>query len=107
MTFLQQLKEKNTSNIDPNIMAVLKLNPDDCLDEDCDLYFKEPSELLELFNKLEAENLSLIQECQQVVSLYHCMVSELIFFDGDIKSVTIKGRVQIGSWKSNFHQDKN
>ena len=52
--------------MDPSIMAVLKLNPDDCLDDDCDLYFQEPSELLELFNKLEAENLSLIQECQQV-----------------------------------------
>ena len=27
---------------------------------------KEPSELLDLFKKLESENLSLIQDCQQV-----------------------------------------
>ena len=79
---MQQLKERKTPHIDPAIMAVLKLNPDDCLDEDCDLYFQEPSELLELFNKLEAENLSLIQECQQVVG------HENNNLFGDIKSET-------------------
>ena len=47
------------------MQAVLKLEPDETLDGDNALYFKEPSELLELFNKLEAENLSLIQKCQQ------------------------------------------
>ena len=52
------------------IQAVLKLDPDETLDGDNALYFKEPSELLELFNKLEAENLSLIQACQQVKIVY-------------------------------------
>ena len=45
---------------------MLKLDPDETLDGDNALYFKQPSELLELFNKLESENLSLIQACQQV-----------------------------------------
>ena len=49
------------------LQAVLKLDPDETLDGDNALYFKQPSELLELFNKLESENLSLIQACQQVV----------------------------------------
>ena len=48
------------------LQAVLKLDPDETLDGDNALYFKQPSELLELFNKLESENLSLIQACQQV-----------------------------------------
>ena len=51
--------------------AVLKLDPDETLDGDNALYFKQPSELLELFNKLESENLSLIQACQQVLILNH------------------------------------
>ena len=29
------------------------------------LYFREPQELLDLFAKLEAENLGLIQQCQE------------------------------------------
>ena len=53
--------------IPANIQNVLKLDPDETLDGDNALYFKEPSELLELFNKLEAENLTLIQACQQVI----------------------------------------
>ena len=53
--------------IPANIQNVLKLDPDETLDGDNALYFKEPSELLELFNKLEAENLTLIQSCQQVI----------------------------------------
>ena len=82
---------------------MLKLNEEDQLDGDCDLYFQvrwinskhcrneenpkslfdqnqtkkfkilvvfqlvfqDPQELLDLFAKLEAENLSLIQECQE------------------------------------------
>ena len=44
----------------------MKLDQDETLDGDNALYFKQPLELLELFNKLESENLSLIQGCQQV-----------------------------------------
>ena len=64
--------------------AVLKLREEDRLDGECDLYFQvkhiehsilyyrslknfdqDPEELLDLFAKLEAENLALIQECQE------------------------------------------
>ena len=57
-------KEKNVALC--YFQAVLKLDQDETLDGDNALYFKQPLELLELFNKLESENLSLIQACQQV-----------------------------------------
>ena len=64
-----QVKGKNNFQNKEKIhifQAVLKLDKDETLDGDNALYFKEPLELLELFNKLESENLSLIQACQQV-----------------------------------------
>ena len=49
------------------LQAVLRLDPGETLEGENSLYFQQPEELLELFNKLECENLSLIQECQQVL----------------------------------------
>ena len=59
-----QIKRKNVALC--YFQAVLKLDQDETLDGDNALYFRQPLELLELFNKLESENLSLIQACQQV-----------------------------------------
>ena len=43
----------------------MKLEEGETLDGANALYFKDPSELLDLFNRLECENLALIQTCQQ------------------------------------------
>ena len=43
----------------------MRLEEGETLDGENALYFKDPSELLDLFNKLECENLTLIQTCQQ------------------------------------------
>ena len=61
------LSSRKVIKIPAHIQDVLKLDPTETLDGDNSLYFKDPSELLELFNKLEAENLALIQACQQVI----------------------------------------
>ena len=57
--------QRNRTRVPPSIQAVLRLEEGESLEGDNYLYFKEPQELLDLFAKLEAENLSLIQQCQQ------------------------------------------
>ena len=57
--------KRNRTRVPPSIQAVLRLEEGESLEGDNYLYFKEPQELLDLFAKLEAENLSLIQQCQQ------------------------------------------
>ena len=60
-----QFLKKELSKLFIFIQAVLRLEEGESLEGDNYLYFKEPQELLDLFAKLEAENLSLIQQCQQ------------------------------------------
>ena len=57
--------KRNRTRVPASIQAVLRLEEGESLEGDNYLYFKEPQELLDLFAKLEAENLSLIQQCQQ------------------------------------------
>ena len=60
------------------------------------LFNQEPSELLDLFKKLESENLSLIQDCQQVRMLF-------VFL---IVSIFLSGRGKAGGRKGCVCEDK-
>ena len=93
--------------------AVLKLREEDRLDGECDLYFQvkhvelehsiisflenfnqDPEELLDLFAKLEAENLALIQECQEAEARL-----------GEGKEVSVRTRTELNQQAENLEAE--
>ena len=94
--------------------AVLKLGEEDRLDGECDLYFQvkhiehitvlyyrylknfdqDPEELLDLFAKLEAENLALIQECQEAEAKL-----------GEGKEVSVRTRTELNQQAENLEAE--
>ena len=65
------------------------------------LFNQEPSELLDLFKKLESENLSLIQDCQQVKILF-------LLLDCEALALLEAGRaLSVGTRSELNHQTEN
>ena len=90
----------------------MKLDKDETLDGDNALYFKEPLELLELFNKLESENLSLIQACQQVNNELYEQIPDkiLIFMKAEARleegrAISIKTRSELNQQAENLETE--
>lgn len=90
----EYIAEKSRTSVDSAIQAVLKLDPTEPLEGGNDLYFQEPSELLDLFSKLETENLTLIQECQH---------AEARLAAG--RSVSVKTRAELNQQAENLEAE--